>query len=58
MIILACTVVEKSLTKNCIILSMERKKIGQIKGRIKGDGWFLITQYTSLNKPSYQIQLQ
>ena len=55
MIILACTVVEKSLTKNCIILSMERKKIGQIKGRIKGDGWFLITQYTSLNKPSYQI---
>ena len=31
---LACTVSEKSLTKNFIIQSMERKKIGQIQGRI------------------------
>ena len=31
---LACTVSQKSLTKNFIIQSMERKKIGQIKGRI------------------------
>ena len=34
MITLACTVSQKSLTKNFIIQSMERKKIGQIKGRI------------------------
>ena len=32
--ILSCTVSQKSLTKNFIIQSMERKKIGQIKGRI------------------------
>ena len=31
---LACTISEKSLTKNFIIQSMERKKIGQIQGRI------------------------
>ena len=31
---LACTVLQKSLTKNFIIQSMERKKIGQIQGRI------------------------
>ena len=31
---LACTVAQKSLTKNFIIQSMERKKIGQIQGRI------------------------
>ena len=31
---LACTVTQKSLTKNFIIQSMERKKIGQIQGRI------------------------
>ena len=31
---LACTVSQKSLTKNFIIQSMERKKIGQIQGRI------------------------
>ena len=31
---LACTVSQKSLTKNFIIQSMERKKIEQIKGRI------------------------
>ena len=31
---LACTVSQKSLTKNFIIESMERKKIGQIQGRI------------------------
>ena len=31
---LACTVSQKSLTKNSIIQSMERKKIGQIQGRI------------------------
>ena len=31
---LACTVSEKALTKNFIIQSMERKKIGQIQGRI------------------------
>ena len=30
----ACTVSQKSLTKNFIIQSMERKKIGQIQGRI------------------------
>ena len=34
MTILACTVSQKSLTKNFIIRSMERKKIGQIQGRI------------------------
>ena len=32
--ILACTVSQKSLTKNFIIQSMERKKIGQIQERI------------------------
>ena len=31
---LACTVTQKSLTKNFIIQSMERKKIGEIQGRI------------------------
>ena len=31
---LACTVSQKSLTKNFIIQSMERKKIRQIQGRI------------------------
>ena len=31
---LACTVSQKSLTKYFIIQSMERKKIGQIQGRI------------------------
>ena len=31
---LACTVTQKSLTKNFIIQSMERKKMGQIQGRI------------------------
>ena len=31
---LACTVSQKSLTKNFIIQSIERKKIGQIQGRI------------------------
>ena len=31
---LACTLSQKSLTKNFIIQSMERKKIGQIQGRI------------------------
>ena len=31
---LACTVSQNSLTKNFIIQSMERKKIGQIQGRI------------------------
>ena len=31
---LACRVSQKSLTKNFIIQSMERKKIGQIQGRI------------------------
>ena len=31
---LACTVLQKSLTKNFNIQSMERKKIGQIHGRI------------------------
>ena len=31
---LACTVSQISLTKNFIIQSMERKKIGQIQGRI------------------------
>ena len=30
----ACTVSQKSLTKNFIIQSMERKKIGQIQGRL------------------------
>ena len=34
MTISACTVSQKSLTKNFIIQSMERKKIGQIQGRI------------------------
>ena len=32
--ILACMVLEKSLTKNVILQSMEGKKIGQIQGRI------------------------
>ena len=31
---LACTVSQKSLKKNFIIRSMERKEIGQIQGRI------------------------
>ena len=31
---LACTVSQKPVTKNFIIQSMERKKIGQIQGRI------------------------
>ena len=31
---LACTVSQTSLTKNFIIQSMEKKKIGQIQGRI------------------------
>ena len=34
MTILACTVSQKSLTKNFIIQSMERKKIEQIQRRI------------------------
>ena len=34
MSILACMVIEKSLTKNVILQSMEGKKIGQIHGRI------------------------
>ena len=44
---LACTVSQKSLTKNFIIQSMERKKIGQIQGRIRGEGWFTIPRYTT-----------
>ena len=32
---LACTVSQKSLMKNFIIQSMERKKIGQIQGRTR-----------------------
>ena len=43
---LACTVSQKSLTKNFMIQSMERKKIGQIQGRIRGEGWFAIPQYS------------
>ena len=39
MSILPCMVVEKSLTKYFIPQSMEGKKIGQIKGRIRGEGW-------------------
>ena len=36
--------------KNFIIQSMERKKIGQIQGRIRGEGWFSIPRYnTSLS---------
>ena len=47
---LACTGSQKSLTKNFIIQSMERKKIGEIKGRIRGEGWFAIPRYnTSLS---------
>ena len=38
---LACMVVEKSLTKNFIIQSMERKKIRQIQGRISRRRLFL-----------------
>ena len=44
---IACTVSQKSLTKNFIIQSMERKKIGQIQGRIRGKGWFAIPRYTT-----------
>ena len=44
---LVCTVPQKSLTKNFIIQSMERKKIGQIQGRIRGEGWFAIPRYTT-----------
>ena len=39
MSILACMVVEKPLTKNFIPQSMEGKKIGQIQGRIRAEGW-------------------
>ena len=47
---LACTVTQKPLTKNFIIQSMERKKIRQIQGRIRGEGWFAIPRYnTSLS---------
>ena len=50
MTILACTVSQKSLTKNFILQSMERKKIGQIQGRIRRNRWFAIPQYnTSLS---------
>ena len=31
---LACTILQQSLTKNFIIQNMEKKKIGQIQGRI------------------------
>ena len=44
---LACTVSQKSLTKNFFIQSMERKKTGQIQGRIRGEGWFTIPRYTT-----------
>ena len=43
---LACTVSQKSLMKNFIIQSMERKKIRQIQGRRRGEGWFTIPRYT------------
>ena len=47
---LACTVLQKSLTKTFIIQSMERKKIGQIQGSIRAEGWFAIPRYnTSLS---------
>ena len=44
------TVSQKSLKKNFIIQSMERKKMGKIQGRIRGEGCFTIPQYnTSLS---------
>ena len=47
---LACTVSQKSLTKIFIIQSMERKKIGQIHGRISRRKLFAIPRYnTSLS---------
>ena len=53
-------VVEKSLTKNFSIHSMEEKKLGQIQGRISRrsmvlyeelaeDRWFSISQYNKLS---------
>ena len=44
---LASTVSQKSLTKNFLIQSMERKKIGQIQGKIRGEGWLAIPRYTT-----------
>ena len=46
-----CTVLHKSLTKNFIIQSMERKKIGQIQGRISRSrpGWIAIPRYNTLS---------
>ena len=53
---LACIVSQKSLTKNFTIQSMERKKIGQIQGRIRGEVWFAIPRYnTSLSTCSPNI---
>ena len=43
---LACTVSQKSLKKNFILESMDGKKIGQIQGRIRGEVWFAIPQYS------------
>ena len=43
---LASTDAQKSLTKNFIIQNMERKKIGQMHGRIRGEGWFEIPRYS------------
>ena len=48
MSILACMVAEKSLTKNFIIQSMERKKIGQIHRRIR-------RRYLVLNSTIQQV---
>ena len=59
---LACTVSQKSLTKNFIIESMERKKIGQIQGRISGRRlvcnptirYVIINLYTQYDSSSLQ----
>ena len=59
---LACTVSQKSLTKNFIIQSMERKKIGQIQGRISRRGLVcnptiqhvIINLYTKYDSSSMQ----
>ena len=59
---LACTVSQTSLTKNFIIQSMERKKIGQIQGRISRRRWVcnptiqhvIINLYTKYDSSSLQ----
>ena len=55
MSILACMVVEKSLTKHFILQSMKGKKIGQMHGNKSEKAGSQSHNITNRHQPAYQI---